>query len=136
MTRWTPEQINAAFDRCHAATGHGTLVPDRIAELTAERDRAHAAVLWLTGRVNQLRAELAPLEQRNAFLADQNAKLFREVQALRGRLTAFVDPDHQPYAIADPVRCAPTVAAPFPARALRQQRQPIGLLTAPRGARP
>jgi hypothetical protein len=129
MTRWTPDQINAAFDRAHAAANAqgmwagqqaqhliyspgqliNSLVPNRIAELERElKDRCEQIHL-LDAMFEAVEAQRDHAGQRNAFLADQNAKLFREVQALRGRLTAFVDPDHQPHSM--------------PANALRRPRK-------------
>ena len=137
----TDADINAVFARAHAVTGHSPLIPNRVAELE------HA---------------LAKEQQLCAFLSDQNAKLYREVQLLRRAKNDPLMPsrDMVERYMADPMRCMPservaleaqgftaafvdpnpppaTATKPglFPARAMRQHHQTIGLLTTPDAGR-
>lgn len=143
----------AEIARCHAITGHGPAVPNRIAEL---EDTNHACLLvplpavpsrverleaynhGLFHRVQALERQLATMtaERDHALLrmevaiATSNGLIDVEVKRRIAEATAVACRDEQCRSagrcMAAPLPCS---AARFPDNALRHQSQPIGLLS-------
>lgn len=131
------ETAEAAFARCHAITGHGPAVPNRIAEL---EDTNHACLLVplpaVPSRVERLEAYNHGLFHRVQALERQLATMTQERDAALLRMevaiatsNGLIDAEVQRRtAKAAALGLTGTVAA-ITADTLRHQRQIIGLLS-------